>query len=73
MTFILFAHTDGDDLIGSSKTAVASSERLEELEALRDKRADERQAWLDSYGQQVPGWAMAGLVDHETIEEVPGV
>jgi hypothetical protein len=71
MTFALFAHTPGDDLLPSSKTIVATSKSLEPLEVEKNRRAEERKQWFEKYGSQVPEWAYAGLISEETIECVP--
>jgi hypothetical protein len=71
MPFVLISQTQGDELIQSKRMNVATSEDRDKLEALIEKRAIERNAYLEKYGDQIPVWA--DVIEREFIEEVPAV
>jgi len=62
-TFALFAHTPGDDLFPPTKTIITTSTDPAALKAVLDGRTAAREQWMKSFGDQIPGYAMAGLID----------
>jgi hypothetical protein len=67
-TFILVAHTTGDELIMSTQKMVMASADKVKLENLRAEREKERKEYLGN--TPIPTFAASAIISHETIEEV---
>jgi hypothetical protein len=71
MSYVLMAHTNGDDVIPSQQIPISTSDSRDDLEALRDRREVEREDWLASHS--IPWFQQCDVIYKEEIVEVQTV